>query len=225
MTIEAVVFDFGGVFTPSPFAGMQRWFSAHGIDPDRGVRAIFGAYDEDTDHPWHRLERGELALTPALEQIGALAAEQGLRFDLLELFHGASWAVLLRRDLVQRVRRLRADGYRTALLTNNIAEFSAGWRAMLPVDELFEVVIDSSEVGLRKPDPRIFEMLLRKLGLAANRVVFLDDAPGNVEAARRVGMHAILVPDDHAGALEELDRLLACRGRQAAPNHPEGAAG
>lgn len=208
MTIEAVIFDFGGVFTPSPFSGMHRWFTRSGIDPDQGVQALFGAYDSDTDHPWHRLERGELALVPAIEQIQAAALQRGLALDLVALFEPSSWPATIRDDVVERVRRLRADGYRTALLTNNIAEFSTNWRGLIPVDELFEVVIDSSAVGLRKPDPRIYELVLRELGVTADRSAFLDDAPGNVAAACRVGMHGILVEDDHTGALAALDQLL-----------------
>jgi epoxide hydrolase-like predicted phosphatase len=80
---------------------------------------------------------------------------------------------------------------------------------MIPVDELFEVIVDSSAVGIRKPNLRIYEMTLEQLGVAPENAVFLDDAPGNIVAARAVGMHAILVEDDHFGAFAELDRLLA----------------
>ena len=80
---------------------------------------------------------------------------------------------------------------------------------MIPVDDLFEVIVDSSAVGIRKPDPAIYRMALDQLGVAPERSVFLDDAPGNIEAARALGMHAILVEDDHAGAFAELDRLLS----------------
>ena len=158
MTIEAVVFDFGGVFTASPFSGLHAWHAERGLDPELGLRAVFGPYDQDTDHPWHQLERGEIALEAAAEQI---------------------------------------------------KEFSDGWRAMIPVDELFEVIVDSSAVGIRKPNLRIYEMTLEQLGVAPENAVFLDDAPGNIVAARAVGMHAILVEDDHSGAFAELDRLLA----------------
>jgi len=79
---------------------------------------------------------------------------------------------------------------------------------MIPVDELFEVIVDSSAVGMRKPDPRIYHMALDQLGVAPERSVFLDDAPGNIAAARAIGMHAILVEDDHTLAFAELDRLL-----------------
>jgi epoxide hydrolase-like predicted phosphatase len=208
VTIQAVIFDFGGVFTPSPFTGMQRWFAGRGIDPAQGALALFGTYDEDTNHPWHRLERGEVPLEAALQEIQVAASDAGLRMDLAALFAPTSWPSTIREDVVERVRRLRGAGYRTALLTNNIAEFSTAWREMIPVDDLFDIVIDSSKVGLRKPDPRIFGLALHELGVAAERSVFLDDAPGNVAAACRLGMRGILVEDDHTGAMEALDRLL-----------------
>lgn len=208
MSIEAVVFDFGGVFTSSPFTGLHAYHVERGLDPAVGLRSVFGPYDEDTDHPWHRLERGEIALEMAAEQIKALAAEQGMDIDLKDMFGALGGADGARTDVVELGLDLRARGYRTALITNNIKEFSDGWRAMIPVDELFEVIVDSSSVGMRKPDPRIYQLALDQLGVAATRSVFLDDAAGNIAAARALGMHAILVEDDHTTAFAELDRLL-----------------
>ena len=206
--IEAVVFDFGGVFTSSPFTGLQQWHDERGLDAAAGLRAVFGPYDQDTDHPWHRLERGEIALEAAAEQIKVVGAEMGVEVDLKEMFSAMGGSGGARSDVVDKGLSLRAAGYRTALITNNIAEFADGWKAMIPVDDLFEVIIDSSAVGMRKPDLRIYRMALEQLGVAAERAVFLDDALGNIEAARAVGMHAILVEDDHTGAFAELDRLL-----------------
>jgi putative hydrolase of the HAD superfamily len=207
VTIKAVVFDFGGVFTPSPFAALRALPIGAGIGPAATVQAVFGPCDQDTDHPWHRLERGEIPLAAAADEIKAAAAAQGLEFDLFRAMGGRSFAV--RADMVAKVFDLRAAGYRTALLTNNIQEFSDGWRAMIPADDMFDVILDSSAVGMRKPDRRIYRMVLQQLGVEAEEAVFLDDAVGNIEAARALGMRAILVEDDHAGALAELDRLLA----------------
>lgn len=212
MTIDAVIFDFGGVFTSSPFSGLHQWHVDKGLDPHQGLRIVFGPYDQDTDHPWHQVERGEIALAAAAEQIKALGAEQGMDIELAEMFGALGGADGARQDVVELGLDLRRRGYRTALITNNIAEFSDGWRAMIPVDELFEVIIDSSAIGIRKPDPRIYQMALDQLGVAAERSVFLDDAAGNIEAARSVGMHAILVEDDHTGAMAELEALLAATG-------------
>ena len=208
MTIEAVVFDFGGVFTASPFTGIHAWHVEKGLDPAKGVRAVFGPYDQDTDHPWHQLERGELALAAAAEQIKVVAAEEGLDIELSEMF-GSMGGSTVRADMVDKAIEIRKAGYRTALITNNIKEFADGWRAMIPVDDMFDVIVDSSEVGMRKPDPRIYQLALDQLGVAADRSVFLDDAAGNIAAARALGMTGILVEDDHAPAMAELDRLLA----------------
>ncbi len=208
MTIEAVVFDFGGVFTASPFTGIHAWHEEKGLDPAKGVRAVFGPYDQDTDHPWHQLERGEIALAAAAEQIKIVAAEEGLDIELAEMF-GSMGGSTTRTDMVDKAIELKKAGYRTALITNNIKEFSDGWRAMIPVDDMFEVIVDSSAVGMRKPDPRIYQLALDQLGVAAERSVFLDDAKGNIVAAEALGMKGILVGDDHLPALAELDRLLA----------------
>jgi epoxide hydrolase-like predicted phosphatase len=209
MTIEAVIFDFGGVFTSSPFTGLHQWHVDKGLDPVKGLRLVFGPYDQDTDHPWHRVERGEIALEAAAEQIKALAAESGMDLDLREMFGALGGADGARTDVVEIALDIRRRGFRTALITNNIAEFSDGWRAMIPVEEIFEVVVDSSAIGIRKPDPRIYELTLEQLGVDAGASVFLDDAAGNIEAARAVGMQAILVGDDHTVAFAELDVLLA----------------
>lgn len=212
MTIKAVVFDFGGVYTASPFTGLQNWHEERGLDAAVGLRAVFGPYDQDTDHPWHQVERGELAIAAAAEQIKAIAAEETLDLDLFELFSAMGGDGGARQDVVDLTLRLRADGYRTALITNNVAEFADGWRAMIPVDDLFELVIDSSAVGLRKPNPEIFQLALDQLGVAAREAVFLDDAPGNVAAAEALGLHAILVEDDHQPAFVALQELLGKKG-------------
>ncbi|MCU0310596.1 MAG: HAD family phosphatase [Acidimicrobiales bacterium] len=214
MTIKAVVLDFGGVYTASPFTGLRSWHEERGLDAAVGLRIVFGPYDQDTDHPWHRVERGELAIAAAAEQIKAIAAEEGLELDLFELFSAMGGEGGARSDVVDLTLALRAEGYRTALITNNVAEFADGWRAMIPVEDLFEVVVDSSAVGMRKPDPAIFRATLDQLGLAPHEAVFLDDAPGNVRAAEALGMRAILVEDDHGPAFAALRRLLDDEGLQ-----------
>jgi putative hydrolase of the HAD superfamily len=113
--------------------------------------------------------------------------------------------------VIERIRRLRVEGFRTGLVTNNVKEASSQWRELVPVHELFEVIVDSSEVGMRKPNPAIFLHALELLGgIAPERTVFLDDAAGNVTGARAAGLHAILVDAANPRpALAELDALLA----------------
>jgi putative hydrolase of the HAD superfamily len=116
-----------------------------------------------------------------------------------------------REEVVERARAVKASGVRTALVTNNVAEFGDGWRSMIPVDELFDVVIDSSRAGVRKPDPAIFRAALDALDVTASTSVFLDDYMGNVTAARALGLRAIHVGADRLAAFEELERLLGLR--------------
>ncbi len=114
-----------------------------------------------------------------------------------------------RTVVVDTVRKVREHGVRTAIVTNNIREYGDAWRGMVPVDELFDVIVDSCEEGIRKPDPRIFTIALERLGVEnAERTVFLDDFDGNINAARALGMHGILVTGDPQPAMDELLRLV-----------------
>lgn len=207
-SVRAVLFDFGGVFMESPFAAVRAFGTRRGIAPERVLELIFGRYDSDTDHPWHRLERGELSLLDARQAILDLGAPEH-RIDLFEAL-GSLRDTRVRPDVIEVAREARACGVKTAIVTNNVREFGDGWRAMLPVDELFDVVVDSAHVGVRKPDPRIFRLALERLGVAApEHAVFLDDFHGNVAAAERLGMRGILVEEDHRPAIEALRALLA----------------
>ncbi|MDQ4041909.1 MAG: HAD-IA family hydrolase, partial [Actinomycetota bacterium] len=113
-------------------------------------------------------------------------------------------------ELIEYFRELRGRGLRLALLTNNVREWEPLWRAKLPVDELFELVVDSAFVGMRKPDPEIFELTLARLGLPGPACLFLDDLDVNVTAARAAGMQAVLFRDT-AAAISELEAILQAR--------------
>jgi putative hydrolase of the HAD superfamily len=210
VTIEAVLFDFNGVLTTSPFAHMAALGTESGVDGQVVLDLMLGPYDEDTDHAWHRFERGEITAAEYGADLFARAAEAKLELDFSSL--GNMMSRLEVHDVVvDRIRKLRTDGYLTGLVTNNVKEASSQWRELVPVHELFDVIVDSSEVGLRKPNPAIFHHALELLGgVPADRAVFLDDAPGNVAGARTAGLLAILVDAaDPSGALAELDELLA----------------
>jgi epoxide hydrolase-like predicted phosphatase len=209
-SIDAVLFDFGGVFTGSPFHAFTNAGVELGARPGQIEAIMFGPYHEDTDHTWHRLERGEITLAAAVKAIKAEGLRQGLEFDPLQILTTiAGGGGGVRTPLVDRARELRREGYPTALVTNNVAEFRSHWRRMLPVDELFDLVIDSSEVGMRKPDPAIYRLTLERLGdVPPERSVFLDDYESNVKAATDLGMHGVLVGDDHLAVIAALDRLL-----------------
>jgi putative hydrolase of the HAD superfamily len=217
--IEAVLFDFGGVFADSPFHAVQVFGEERGISTEVVTSIVFGSYENDSDHPWHQLERGEISLQMAREQILSLSRSRDLNVDIYELFAkvGANNADAAQRlPLVDRVRQLKQDGYITGIITNNVAEFGDGWRSLIPVSELFDFVVDSSDVGIRKPDPRIFQIAVDRLdGIAADRAVFLDDYQANVDAARDFGLHAITVGTDVQLTIKALDELLA--GTSAGP--------
>ena len=198
--ISTVLFDFAGVLTSSPWGAMA---AAGGGN----IELLIGAYEEDTDHPWHRVERGELAIADWVVEVAALGTAAGVEIDFAPL-QALLGEMTVHTLVVDRVRDLRQRGYLLGLVTNNVREGSATWRAMVPVDELFDVVVDSSEVGMRKPNPAIFHHALELLGgVDPSAAVFLDDSPGNVAGARRAGLHAIQV-DDPEAALVELDELL-----------------
>lgn len=210
-SIEAVLFDLHGVLTSSPWSALAAVGTGGGAAEDDVLALMLGDYTVDGDHPWHRLERGEITLGDYVPAIVEAAARAGITLDF-ERLRGFNDRIVVNTTMVERVRSLRTDGYRTALVTNNIRELASGWRGLLDLDALFDVVVDSSEVGARKPGPAIFATTLERLGgVAPERAVFLDDAPGNVAGARSAGLHAILV-EDVDGALAELDALLGVSG-------------
>ena len=207
---DAVLFDYGGVFTTSPFAAVGDRGADLGVDPKLLIDTIFGPYDRDTDHPWHRLERGEISLEVAVGEIVTLGEEHGIDSNPLKFF-AAMGAGGINESMVDCVRRLKAEGTKTALVTNNAAEFREGWRKSIPVEELFDVIVDSSEEGVRKPDVRIFERTLERLEVEARRAIFLDDYEGNVNAAEALGICGILVGPDPSVAVTEVDQLIPRR--------------
>lgn len=204
---DAVVFDFSGVMVSSAFDAIGAAAADHDMDEDTFLEFLLGPYAEDTDHAWHRAERGEISIFDWVTDTMARAEADGIGLDLG--FMTSMLGELQVYDvMVDTARSLRADGYKTSLLTNNIAEGRDSWRPLLPLDEIFDDVVDSCEVGMRKPNPMIYRLALDRLGgVAPERAIMLDDHPGNVGGARGVGMEAILV-EDPAVAVDELLHLL-----------------
>src|SRR2546423_2473824 len=212
--IEAVIFDYGGVLSTTPFAGIAEFERQMGY-PERSLSQLLfgkgaspqGPTEAIPDHDWHLLETGRLTLDEFHDRLAARSeAALGKPLDLgvyaqflRELGVGVHWMV------VHRVRELRAAGYRTAILTNNVKEWGPYWKESIPL-ELFDVVVDSCDVGLRKPDPAIFRLTCERLGVAPEVAVFLDDTRRHVEAARALGLPAVLGPDPWA-APSELDTI------------------
>jgi putative hydrolase of the HAD superfamily len=114
-----------------------------------------------------------------------------------------------REEIVQRALAIKASGIRTACVTNNVLEFGEGWRSLVPVDDLFDTVVDSCHAGVRKPDVRIYRLALDAVDVDAEAAVFLDDHPANVAAAEALGMRGIVVGRDRLEAFDRLEALLA----------------
>jgi epoxide hydrolase-like predicted phosphatase len=207
--VDAVAFDFGGVLIHALVPAIHVQAERHEVEPAAMLEVLMGDPDVDGDHPWHRAERGELDTTEIQGQLEPYAAAQGVTL------HGDEIDVILgpkdygvQDILLARITSLRAEGYRTALVTNSFREFRPTLEELLDLPKLFDVVVDSSQVGARKPSARLFEILLDRLDLPADRVLFLDDFAGNVAGAQAAGLRTIHVTDV-AAALAELDAVLA----------------
>jgi len=208
-TIEAVLFDFGGVFTESPFLAAHEAAEELGIAVDVAFDLCFGSYHDDGDHPWHRLERGEMSLEDARQALRTMAAERGYDVDPIDFLMRLAREDHQRQPVVERALSIKASGIRTACVTNNILEFGEGWRSLVPVDDLFDAVVDSCHAGVRKPDPRIYRLALDAVDVDAEAAAFLDDHPANVAAAEALGMRGIVVGRDRLEAFDRLEELLA----------------
>jgi putative hydrolase of the HAD superfamily len=204
---DAVVFDLSGVVIASAFDAIADTVTG-AASRDEALALLLGPYGEDTDHVWHQVERGEAPIAEWVAWVGDQYDDAGIKVDW-EAFASMMGKLTVNEVIVERIRSLRGEGYLTALCTNNVKEGSKAWRERVPVDELFDAVVDSSEVGMRKPNPRIYGHTLELLGVTdPARAIFLDDHPGNVAGAERAGLVGLLVGDP-GEAVIALDRLLA----------------
>lgn len=191
--ITTVISDFGGVLT-TPLEHSFAAFQEHsGIPTATLGEAMLAITERDGANPLYELELGRLSERDFLAKLGdEIAARLGRRIEMTD-FSEQYFAHLDPNDeLIAYLRGLREQrGLRMALLTNNVREWEPRWRAMLPVDEIFELVVDSAYVGMRKPDPGIYELTLQRLGVEARRCLFIDDFAHNCEAARELGIAAV----------------------------------
>jgi len=196
--IETVAFDMGGVLTHTAFGGLETYGATLGLPPGLLTSYFRG-------HPMMaQLERREIASRDFFKFV-CIDTERvtGTRVDIRELAKAAAEGEKLNPEMVDLVRSVRQH-CSTALVTNNVAE--AGWRASFPFD-LFDWVIDSSEVGLRKPDPLIYAKLLSMSSTAAEHMAFVDDLPENIAPANALGIHGIQFT-----GIEDLRRSLVQLG-------------
>lgn len=190
--IQAVISDFGGVLT-SPLSAAFAAFEAHsGVPLAELGRAMAAEGIRRGVNPLFELETGRLTEAEFLSGIATQLERQLGRPVSLSGFGERYFSDLRPNErLIAYFRDLRERGYRLGLCTNNVREWEAHWRAMLPVDEIFDTVVDSAFVGVRKPEPRIYELTLEQLGVPAEAAAFVDDVEINCDAARALGITAV----------------------------------
>ncbi len=201
--IEAIVSDFGGVLTTPLLSSFMAVQDEIGISPENLGKAMRTITEEDGENPLYLLERGEMTEVDFLARLGdGLEPLLGHRPELHRFRETYFEALHPNEPMIELMRELKASGLRMAMLTNNVREWEPLWRSMLPVDEIFETVVDSGFVGCRKPEARIYEMTLERLGLPAAACLFIDDLEPNIEGARKLGMQAVHFRDNEQAIAE-----------------------
>ena len=205
--IRALISDFGGVLTTPLAAGFLAYQEEAPISLEELGRGMQAAAEVHGEHPLHSLERGEISED---EFARRLAEQLHDGFDLARLRELYFERIEPNAPMIEFVSEQRRRGLRTALLTNNVREWEPLWRAKLPeLDEVFELVVDSAFVGMRKPERRIYELTLERLGdgLCGEECLFVDDLEVNCEGARALGMQAVRFEDTEQ-AIAELESAL-----------------
>jgi putative hydrolase of the HAD superfamily len=211
-TIEAVISDFGGVLTSPLMQSFVALQESSGITPQALGGAMAAIAARDGANPLFELETGRLSeaeFLGALEH--ALTAQLGHEVELDRFGELYFEHLHPNEPLIEHMRDLRARGYKLAICTNNVREWEQLWRAKLPVDEIFHVVVDSAFVGYRKPERRIYEITLERLGVAPGAALFIDDFEINCKAATDLGMTAVWFRSSDQ-AIEEIEAALANGG-------------
>jgi len=201
--IRAVVFDIGGVIQDSPLHAIARYETDHALPAGSINRAVAAAGETGA---WSRLERGELTVEAWCAPFERDCHAHGVTVDSARLMRYIAEAGRERPIMVRAVGRLREGGLRVGALTNNWATETAP-TGPHPIARHFDALVESRAVGMRKPDPRIYQLICRRLGVEPAEAAFLDDIGTNLKAARALGMHTIKV-DEPAQALRELGALV-----------------
>ena len=204
---QAVIWDFGGVFTSSPFEAFARYEREHGL-PENLIRQINSA--NPLENAWARFERSELDLDQFDVEFAKEAKALGHHVpgkDIIALLSGD-----FRPDVIEALRRIKKAGYKTGCITNNVPANMSGskeGRALYAreIMEMFDHLIESSKIGIRKPNHRIYEMMCETLGVDPQACIYLDDLGMNLKPAKAMGMATIKV-ESGPQAIAELEKLL-----------------
>jgi putative hydrolase of the HAD superfamily len=201
--VKAIVSDFGGVLTTPLLGSFMAFQDQTGISTEVLGKAMQAVAEEDGENPLYALERGETTEVAFLERLSdGLEPLLGHRPQMHRFKEIYFEALDPNPQMIELMRELKIEGYRMAMLTNNVREWEPLWRTMLPVDEIFETVVDSGFVGCRKPEPEIYELTLERIGMPAESCLFVDDLPHNCEGARKAGMSAVHFRDNEQAIAE-----------------------
>jgi putative hydrolase of the HAD superfamily len=207
--IRAVIFDFGGVFTSSPFEAFNRYERERGF-PDNLIRKINST--NHLENAWAKFERAEVDLDGFDKLFAAEAKAMGFDVpgrDVIPLLSGD-----VRPEMVEALRRIKTK-FKAGCITNNVPSMTTdsakpGSLYRREIVDMFDHLIESSKVGLRKPDPRIYTMMCEALSVAPEECVYLDDLGGNLKPARAMGMITIRV-ETGPQAITELEAATGMR--------------
>ena len=207
--VEAIICDFGGVLTSPMSDGFTAFEETTGISIEQLGAAMGKIWERDGAHPLFELETGRMTEAAFLGGLGEQLSVLLGRPIRLDGFGEAFFGHLHPNDrVIDYMRSLQARGYRMAICTNNVREWESRWRALLPVEEIFSVVVDSGFVGVRKPEPEIYALTLERLGVPPSSALFVDEIELNCTAAQALGMRAVWFRSTDQ-AIEEIEDALA----------------
>jgi epoxide hydrolase-like predicted phosphatase len=191
--ITTVISDFGGVLTTPLIQSFAAVQDETGVPFEELAKGMAKIADEEGRHPLFELETGRLTEAEFLGKLGdTLEPVLGHRPELHRFREIYFDALHPNEPMIDLMREVKGRGYQMGLLTNNVREWEPLWRTMLPVDEIFEVVVDSGFVGMRKPDREIYDLTLERMGAPApEECLFIDDTDVNCETAGKLGMAAV----------------------------------
>jgi putative hydrolase of the HAD superfamily len=206
--IKAVISDFGGVLTTPLIQSFMAFQDETGISTETLGKGMQVAAEANGENPLFEMERGEITEVEFLETLtDALEPLLGHRPEMHRFKEIYFDALEPNPAMIELMRELKAEGFQMAMLTNNVREWEPLWRSMLPVDEIFEIVVDSGFVGCRKPESRIYELTLERIERPAEACLFVDDVLVNCEGARKAGLRAVHF-QDNAQAIPEIRAAL-----------------
>jgi putative hydrolase of the HAD superfamily len=206
--IRAVITDFGGVLTSPLLDSFVAFERSSGISGDELGKAIGAVWERGGENPLFELETGKITETSFLEHLGdELTAALGHEVHLRSFTETFFAELSPNERMIEYMRELKSRGQRLAICTNNVREWEARWRAMLPIDEIFDTVVDSAFVGMRKPDPEIYELTLERLDATPAETLFVDDVELNCEGARELGIRSVWFRETEQAIAEIEDAL------------------